>query len=55
MGHSSTDRPGVNIVMTAISIKIATIGQSWALITDIKSVLNIFYRLKIIVSGSFDI
>ena len=38
LGHSSTDRPGVNIVMSVISIKIATIGQSWALITNIKSV-----------------
>ena len=40
MGHSSTDRPGVNIIMSAISIKIATIGQSWALITNIKSVFE---------------
>ena len=39
-GHSSTDRPGVNIIMSAISIKIATIGQSWALITNIKLVFE---------------
>ena len=46
LGHSSTDRPGVNIVMSAISIKIATIGQSWALITNIKSVFEYIFSFK---------
>ena len=46
LGHSSTDRPGVNIVMSAISIKIATIGESWALITNIKSVFEYILPFK---------
>ena len=46
LGHSSTDRPGVNIVMSAISIKIATKGQSWALITNIKSVFEYILPFK---------
>ena len=46
LGRSSTDRPGVNIVMSAVSIKIATIGQSWALITNIKSVFEYILPFK---------
>ena len=42
-----------NIIMSAISIKFAVIGYSWALITNIKLVLNIFYRIEIIASGVF--